>query len=95
MKQRTPMKPIPGWIILDRNGNPAYQMWDDTKAAATTCMNRSAGHRVVAVEIRERPKTGLSSKGKRLLNAVTDALCDMEPVPDECPKPRRAAGRKP
>ena len=94
MKQRAPMKPISAWLVMDPEDGPTYLSLSDEKDLAEMSLLPKRGQYVVPVEIRERPKVWLSSKEKRLLNAVTDALCDIEPVPDERPKPRRAVRGK-
>jgi hypothetical protein len=56
MKQRTPMKPILGWLITSSRGKPLYITLGRAPKSA------SGLWRTIRVEIRERPKPRLAAK---------------------------------
>jgi hypothetical protein len=58
-----PMKPIPGWLVMDPEDGPVYIGLADERTLAEMSMAGECGQYLVPVEIRERPK-----RAKRMEN---------------------------
>ena len=89
-----PMKPIPGWLIVNPEDGPIYFSFDSSREMANLYADRSRGEYVVAVEIRERPKPRRAAKLSlsEIHQRAHDAVFG-DGLPEVPPKPRRAAGK--